>query len=157
MPQTDSFALCADKTGAERGHVENDHDESKEIHSHRKRNAGMHRTNADQPDFSCFAIPNRKRISDFPETNEYSSDWEQILPSHEYLGINDVEGRTDDSAPDIRTIPPSAAQTFRKAAKKINDAQVKLKDPAPETEKVWISRSRFAQSPVERISIRQRG
>ena len=109
----------------------------------------MHGTNADQPDFSCFAIPNKERISNFQETNEYSCDWEQVLPSYEYLGINDVEGGTDESAPDIRTIPPPATQTFREAAEEINDAQMKLKDPTPETEKPRIIRPRYSQSPVD--------
>jgi hypothetical protein len=142
--------------GTERGDVENNHDEREKIHSHRNANPDVHPANADQPNLSRLAVPDKKRICDFQEANKYACNWEQVFPSYEYLRIDNVERRADESAPYIRAIPPSAAQTFRQAAEKIDDAQVKLKDPTPKTQKLWIPRSRFSQSPVQRISIRQR-
>ena len=82
----------------------------------------MHPANADQPNLSGLVIPNKKRISDFQETNKYSCDWEQVIPSHEYLGINDIERRADERAPYVRTIPPSTAKTFCQATEKIDEA-----------------------------------
>src|SRR6266850_799601 len=46
----------------------------------------VHCTNADQPNLSCLVTPNKKRIPDFQETNEYPCNCEQVLPSHEHLG-----------------------------------------------------------------------
>jgi hypothetical protein len=109
-----------DEARAERCDIENDHDESEEIHSHHEPDSGVHCTNADQPNLSCLVTPDKKRISDFQETNENSSNWEQVLPSHEHLGINDIERGPDQSAPHIRTVPPSAAQTFGKSTEKID-------------------------------------
>ena len=71
-------------------------------------------------------------------------DWEQVLPSYEYLRIDNIERRADESAPHIRTIPPAAAEAFRQAAEKIDDTQVKLKHPTPETEKLRIFRWQFS-------------
>jgi hypothetical protein len=116
----------------------------------------VHCTNADQPNLSRLAVPDKKWISDLQQTNKYSRHRERVIPPYEYLGIDSVEGRTDESAPHIRAIPPSATEAFRQAAEKIDDTQVKLKDPTPKTQELWISGSRFSQSPIERISIRQR-
>ena len=113
--------FCADKIGTERRHVENDHDESKEVHSHHEPNPKVHSANANQPDHACLAIPNQKWIPDFQETNRDSCDGEQRLPVYEYLRIDHIERRADESAPHIRTIPPSAAEAFREATKKIDE------------------------------------
>ena len=143
-PEADSRMFCADKTRAERRHVENDHDESKQIHSHHEPNPEVHPANADQPNLSRLAVPDKKWISNFQQTNTDSRDWEQVSPSHEYLGIDDVERRADERAPYTRTIPPAAAETFCEAAEKIDDTQVKLKNPTPKTKKLWILRPRFS-------------
>jgi hypothetical protein len=148
--------LRADKTGAECRHVEDDHNKGKEIHSHHEPTPEVHPANEDQPNLSRLAVPNKKWISDFQHTNKDSCNWEQVPPSHEYLRIDNVEGRTDESAPYIGTIPPPGAEAFHQAAEKIDDTQVKLKEPTPKTQKLWIPRSRFPQSPVQRILIRQR-
>jgi hypothetical protein len=148
--------IRADKTRAECRHVKNDYDEREEIHSHRKADPGVHCTNTDQPNLSRLAAPDKNWISDFQQANKDSRDGEKVLPSYECLRIDNVERRADESAPYIRAIPPSAAQTFRQAAEKIDDAQMKLKHPTPKTHKLWIPRLRFSQSPVERILIRQR-
>src|SRR4029453_9420603 len=125
-PQVGSLALEADETRAERCYIDNDHDESEEIHPHHEPDSGVHRTDADQPNLSCFVAPNKKRISDFQETNESPCNWEQVLPSHEHLRINDVKRGPDQRAPHIRTVPPPAAQTFGKSTEKIDHTQVKL-------------------------------
>jgi len=155
-PKTDSVTIKANKSRTERRHVQNDHDEREEIHPHSKANPDVHCTNADQPNLSRLAVPDKKWISDFQQTNKDSRDREQVCPSYEYLRIDDVERRADESAPHIRAIPPPATRTFRQPAEKIDDTQVKLKKPEPETEELRIIRSRFSQSPVERISIGQR-
>jgi hypothetical protein len=82
--------VCADKTRAECRHIKNDHDERKEIHPHREANPYVHCTNANQPNLSRLAVPNKKWISDFQQTNKDSRDWEQVPPSHEYFGINNL-------------------------------------------------------------------
>src|SRR5947207_13726183 len=111
--QVDRFALHADGAGPERRHIENDHDESEKIHSHRQPNSSMHRTNADQPNFTCLVIPNKKWISNFQHTNKYSCDREQVFPFHQCVWINDVEWATDARAPHARTTPATTAQTSR--------------------------------------------
>ena len=148
--------VCADKIRAECRQIENDHDEREEIHPHREADPDVHCTNANQPNLSRLAVPNEKWISDFQETNKDSRDWEQIPPSHEYLGINNVKRRPYQCPPHIRTVPPPAPKAFRKAAKKIDHAQVELEDAPPETKKLRIFRLQLSYSPVERMSIRQR-
>ena len=130
--------FCADKSRSECRHIKNDHDEREEIHPHGETNPDVHRTNTDQPNLSCPVVPDKKWISDFQQTRKDSRDWEEVLPRNEYLRIDNVEGRADESAPHTRTIPPPAAQTFREATEEIDDAQVKLKHPTPETEKLRI-------------------
>jgi len=66
--------LCADKTRAERRHVENNHDEREEIHPHGEANPDVHCTNTDQPNPSCLVVPNKKWISDFQQTRKDSRD-----------------------------------------------------------------------------------
>ena len=136
--------FCADKIGTKRRHVQNNHDEREEIHPHGEANADVHPANADQPDLSCPAVPNKKWISDFQEANKYSHRREQVLPSYEYLRIDNIERRADERAPHIRAIPPAAAEAFRQPAKKVDDTQVKLKHPMPETEKLRIFRWQFS-------------
>ena len=142
--EADSRMFCADKIGTERRHVQNNHDEREEIHPHCEADPDVHCTNADQPNRSRFAVPDKKWISDFQQTRKDSRDWEEVLPPNEYLRIDNVEGRADESAPYIGTIPPPAAQTFREATEEIDDAQVKLKHPTPKTKKLWILRPRFS-------------
>jgi len=105
--------VCADKTRAECRQVKNDHDEREEIHPHRKADPGMHCTNADQPNLSRLAVPDKKWISDCQQARKDSRDWEEVLPPNEYLRIDNVEGRADESAPYIGTIPPPGAEAFR--------------------------------------------
>ena len=130
--------FCADKSRSEGCHIKNDHDEREEIHSHRKADPGVHPANEDQPNLPCLAVPNKKRISSFEQANNNSYDWENKLPPNKYLRIDNVERRTDESAPHIRAIPPPAAEAFRQAAEKIDDAQVKLQDAPPESQKLRI-------------------
>src|SRR4030095_11903886 len=104
--------VCADKIRAECRQIENDHDEREEMHPHREADPDVHCTNANQPNLSRLAVPNEKWISDLQETNKDSRDWEQVPPSHEYLGINNVKGRPYQCPPYIRTIPPSASETL---------------------------------------------
>jgi hypothetical protein len=112
-PEADSGMFYADKTRAECRDIKNDHYEREEIHSHGKADPGVHCTNTDQPNLSRLAAPDKSWISDFQQTNEDSRDGEEVLPSYEYLGIDDVERRADESAPYIRTVPPAAAKAFR--------------------------------------------
>jgi hypothetical protein len=104
----------------------------------------VHGTNADQPNLPRLVIPNEKWISNLQHTNKYSCDWEQVFPSHQGVGINHVEWGTDERAPHARTVPPSAAQTFGETAEKIDETQVKLKNPTPEAEKLWVFRLRLS-------------
>jgi hypothetical protein len=91
----------------ERRHVENNHNECEKIHSHREGDPNVHCTNADQPNLSCLLVPNKNRISDFQQTNQDSRDGEKELPSYEDFRIDNIERRTDESAPYIRAIPPA--------------------------------------------------
>jgi hypothetical protein len=116
----------------------------------------VHRTSANEPDFPCAPAPNKQRVGSFQQTNKDASNWKYVLPSYKDLRINDAEGWTDECAPHVRTIPPPAAQAFGEAAEKINETQVKLKNPTPKTEKLWIFRPGSSQSAVERIAIWQR-
>ena len=68
--------------------------------------------------FRRLAVPNKKRISKFQQANKNSCDWEQVFPSYEYLGIDNVERRADESAPYIRSIPPAAPRHFVRPLKK---------------------------------------
>src|SRR5215468_10690955 len=97
----------------ERRDVENNHDEREKIHSYRNANPDVHCTNANQPNLSRLAVPDKKRISDFQEANKYSCNWEQVFPSYEYLRIDNVERRADESAPYTRSIPPAGTEAFR--------------------------------------------
>ena len=136
------MALHATKSRTERRHVQNDHDESEKIHSHCHADPDVHCTNANQPNLPCLSVPDKKCISDFQETNKDSGDWEEIFPSNEYLGINDVEWWADKSAPHTRAIPPTAAKAFGQAAEKIDSTQVELKDAPPKPQKLRMFRSR---------------
>src|SRR5207247_1135163 len=147
-------------TRAECRHIENDHDEREEVHSHGEPNAGVHRTNTDQPNLSRLAIPNKKWISNLQHTNKHSCDREQVLPSHEYLGTNDVEWGADERPPHIRTFPPSATDTFREDAEEINDARVKLKDQQQAnkaTQRKGLSLHAGQRAPRERRAIQISG
>src|SRR5258708_11466732 len=68
--QTDSLVLCANKSRSEGCYVEDDHDESKEIHSHHEPDPEVHSANANQPNLSRLAVPDKKWISDFQQTNK---------------------------------------------------------------------------------------
>ena len=81
----------------------------------------MHRTNTGQPNLSRLVVPNKKCISGLQHTNEDPGDRENELPANEYLGINDVEGRTNEGAQQIHAIPPSASQAFCQPTEKIDE------------------------------------
>jgi hypothetical protein len=104
----------------------------------------VHCTNSDQPNLSRLAVPDKKRISDFQQADKDSHDREEVFPSHEYPGIDEVKRGPYQGPPYIRTIPPAAAEAFRQPAEKIDDTQVKLKHPTPETEKLRIFRWQFS-------------
>jgi hypothetical protein len=63
--KADSRMFCAHKIGTERRHVQNNHDEREEIHPHCEADPGVNYTNADQPNLSRLAVPDKKWISDF--------------------------------------------------------------------------------------------
>src|SRR5438132_4361729 len=111
--EADSRVFCADEIRAECREIKNDHDQGEEIHPHCYTDPDVHCTNADQPNLSRSAVPDKERVSNFQKTNNNSHDWEQVFPSYKCLRIDHVERRTDKSAPHTRTIPPAAAQTFR--------------------------------------------
>ena len=115
------WKVCANQSRTERGEIEDNHDECEEVHVHRDANPDVHCTNADQPNLSRLAVPDKNWISDFQQTNKDSDDREEVFPSHEYFRIDDVERRADQSAPHTRAIPPAAAEAFRQPAKKIDD------------------------------------
>jgi hypothetical protein len=110
--QAGCAALHATKCRSERRYIQNDHDESEKIHSHCHANPDVHCTNANQPNLPCLAVPDKKWVCDFQETNKYSCNWKYVIPSNEYLGINDVEWWADESAPHTRAIPPAATKAF---------------------------------------------
>jgi hypothetical protein len=51
-------------TDAERSQIQHNHNQSKQIHSHRQSNCGVHSQNANQPEESGFLNPNENRITD---------------------------------------------------------------------------------------------
>src|SRR5215468_8379702 len=108
-----SFCPLRETPRPERRDVENNHDEREKIHSHRNANPDVHCTNTNQPNLSRLAVPDKKRICNFQEANKYSCNWEQVFPFYEYLRIDNVERRADESAPHTRAIPPSGAEAFR--------------------------------------------
>src|ERR671937_3203861 len=95
--EADSRMFCADEIGTKCRHIKNDHDEREEIHPHGEADGDVHCTNAQQPNLSRLAVPDKKWISDFQQTNEDSRDWEKVLQSYEYLRINQIKGGTDKS------------------------------------------------------------
>src|SRR4030095_3323905 len=67
-----SFCPLRETPRPERRDVENNHDERDKINSHRNANPDVHCTNANQPNLSRFAVPDKKWICDFQEANKYS-------------------------------------------------------------------------------------
>jgi hypothetical protein len=137
------------EAGSECRSIQDDHDEREKIHSNGKPDRDVHSANADQPDVSCSSPPNKKWISGFQNTNEDSGNWKQVLQPNELLRSNYVGGRPNQCAPEIRSIPPSAAKAFRETAEKIDNAQMQLKNATPESEKLRSFRSRPSQLSVE--------
>ena len=136
--EADSRMFCAHKTRSECRHVQNNHDEREKIHSHRNANPDVHCTNANQPNLSRLAVPDKKWISDFQQTNKDSDDWEEVLPSHEYFRIDDVERRIGERAPEAIAIPPAGSSAFCETSKEIGNAEMNLQHTAEETLKLRI-------------------
>src|SRR5262249_18536506 len=114
----------------------------------------VHSAYPEEPNFARPTAPNKEGISKFQQANKDSCQREEIFPSYQDLGIDDVEWRSDQRAPNIRSIPPPAAEAFRQAAKKKDDAKVNLKNATPKTQELWIFWSQISESPVERKPIR---
>src|SRR5437667_10335458 len=56
-------------TDAERGQIQHDHTKSKQIHSHRQSDRGVHCQNANQPKESGLLHPNENGIADLDQTD----------------------------------------------------------------------------------------
>jgi hypothetical protein len=56
-------------TDAERGQIQNNHNKSKQIHSHRQPNRDVHRQNTNQPKESGLLDPNENRVTDLNQAD----------------------------------------------------------------------------------------
>ena len=56
-------------TDAERGQIQYNHNKSKQIHSHRQSDCGVHCQNANQPKESGLLHPNENRITDLDQAD----------------------------------------------------------------------------------------
>jgi hypothetical protein len=56
-------------TGAERGQIQHNHNESKQIHSHRQSDGGVHCQNTNQPKESGLLDPNENRVTDLNQAD----------------------------------------------------------------------------------------
>ena len=56
-------------TDAERGQIQYNHYKSKQIHSHRQSDCGVHCQDANQPNKSSLLDPNEKWVTDFDQTD----------------------------------------------------------------------------------------
>ena len=54
---------------AERGKIQYNHDKSKQIHSHRQSDRGVHCHNAKQPKESGLLHPNKNRVTDLDQAD----------------------------------------------------------------------------------------
>jgi hypothetical protein len=136
------------EAGSECRSIQDDHDQREKIHSNGNPDRDMHSANADQPDVPCPSPPNKKWISGFQNTNENSGNRKQVLQPNEQFRSNYVGGRPNQCAPEIRSIPPTASQTFRQATEKINKTQMNLQHASKKAEQ-WS----IFQRPVSPLLI----
>jgi len=69
-------------TDAERGQIQYDHNESKQIQSDSQSDCGMHRQNANQPKKSGLRHPNENWITDFGQIDRNSEDAQGVFESN---------------------------------------------------------------------------
>jgi hypothetical protein len=73
-------------TGAERGQIQYDYNKSKQIHSHRQSDCGVHYQNANQPKESGLLDPNENWITDLDEADGNSDSWQDVFESNQDVG-----------------------------------------------------------------------
>ena len=113
-------------TDAERGQIQYDHNKSKQIHSHRQSDGGVHCQNANQPKESGLLHPNENWITDFDQTDRNSEDGQRVFESNQNVRGKKIKRWPYQRSPEIGPIPPTAAEKFCQASEKINEAQVYL-------------------------------
>jgi hypothetical protein len=67
MSRTASGRLRNSNTDAERGQIQYNHNKSKQIHSHRQSDCGVHCQNANQPKESGLLDPNENWVTDLDQ------------------------------------------------------------------------------------------
>ena len=113
-------------TDAERGQIQDNHNKSKQIHSHRQSDCDMHCQDANQPKESGLLHPNENWITDFDQTDRNSEDGQRVFESNENVGGNEIKRWPYQRSPEIGPIPPTATEKFCQASEKINEAQMQL-------------------------------
>ena len=113
-------------TDAERGQIQYDHNESKQIQSHCQSDGGVHCQNANQPKEPGLLHPNENWITDFDQTDRNSEDGQRVFESNQNVGGNEIKRWPYQRSPEVGPVPPTAAEKFCQASEKINEAQVHL-------------------------------
>jgi hypothetical protein len=113
-------------TDAERGQIQYNHYKSKQIHSHRQSDCGVHRQNAHQPKKSGLFHPNKKRISDLDQANQNAENRQRVLEPNQYVWRKKIQRGPYQGPPEFGSIPPTAAEKFCQTSKEIDKAQVNL-------------------------------
>ena len=113
-------------TDGERGQIQYDHNESKQIQSDCQSDCGMHRQNANQPKKSGLLHPNENWITDFEQTDRNSEDGQRVFELNQNVGGNEIKRWPYQRSPEVGSVPPTTAEKFCQASEKINEAQVYL-------------------------------
>lgn len=113
-------------TNAERSQIQYNHNQSKQIQSHRQSNNDVHRQDAHQPKESGCLHPNEKWITDFDYTDRNSEEGQRVFESNQNVGGNEIKRWPYQRSPEIGPVPPTATEKFCQASEKIDKAQVDL-------------------------------
>src|SRR5437016_11878249 len=140
-------------TWAKRSQIQSNHDRGEQKHAHDKRDAEMHEQNGNQPGPTRLPLPNKKRIADFQKENCNAGDRKKVFETNENIGGNQVKWRTNQRTPKIDPVPPIASECFGQSAKKIDEAEMQLKNPPPKAEKLGIGKF-LVPKMIERKPIR---
>ena len=78
-------------------------------------------------------MPDKKWVAYLQQADGNPEDWENVFKANKDISGDDIERRTRERAPKIGTIPPADTECFSQAAKKIDQAEMELQDPAKKT------------------------
>jgi hypothetical protein len=123
-------------TDAERGQIQYNHNQSKQIHSHRQSDCGVHCQNTNQPKEPGLLDPNENRIPDLNQADCNSENRQRVLESDQYIRGKKIKRWPYQRSPEIGPIPPTAAEKFRQASEKIDKAQVDLQYAPPKAQQL---------------------